>query len=131
MILPALIRHHLKYKDDAEFYRMQAVDAIQWLKKKNVPVGRGIHALDLGCGHGVFGLWLSKQGCEITFADEENFLLPALQNARFIGFNIDREELDKLGTYDLVICSNVLEHLSRPKEFLASIHKFLKPSGYF
>ena len=30
MILHRLIGHHLKYGDDAAFYRMQAEDAITW-----------------------------------------------------------------------------------------------------
>src|SRR5262249_5799397 len=36
-----------------------------------------------------------------------------------------------LGTYDLVICSNVLEHLAKPSEFIASIHEILTPGGKF
>jgi SAM-dependent methyltransferase len=131
MILPALVRHHLKYKDDAEFYRMQAADAIEWLRRKQVPIGLETHALDLGCGHGVFGAELSQLGCKVTYSDESNYLLPNLHSAEFRRFNIDTESLSALGRYDLVICSNVLEHLSKPKKFLDEIQDVLNPSGFF
>lgn len=131
MILPALIRHHLKHGDDAEFYRLQARSAIDWLKAENVPLKPGVRAIDLGCGHGVFGKELKREGCDVVFSDEQNFLLPELRDSEFRRFDIDRQELAELGRFDLVICSNVLEHLSRPDQFLLTLDRCLNPGGYF
>jgi 2-polyprenyl-3-methyl-5-hydroxy-6-metoxy-1,4-benzoquinol methylase len=85
--------------------------------------------LDLGCGHGVFGAELSKRGCQVTFADEEKGLLPEISEAPFIRINLDKDNIADLGQFDLVICSNVLEHLAKPDEFLASVHKIMRPQG--
>jgi SAM-dependent methyltransferase len=131
MIIHKLIAQHLSHRDNEDFYQMQAADAIRWLKGKGVRLGPEVRALDLGCGHGIFGAELLKQGCDTTFADEQNLLLPEIRGARFLEFNIDREDLKKLGQYDLVICSNVLEHLSKPMPFLESIQNLLSPRGQF
>jgi 2-polyprenyl-3-methyl-5-hydroxy-6-metoxy-1,4-benzoquinol methylase len=128
MLLHKLIARHLKARDDTGFYALQAQDAIRWIEQSGVALG-GKTALDLGCGHGVFGAELMKKGCKVTFADEENFLLPEIAQAPFRRINIDRDELNSLGEYDLVICSNVLEHLSQPKSFLDSAHNILSIKG--
>jgi 2-polyprenyl-3-methyl-5-hydroxy-6-metoxy-1,4-benzoquinol methylase len=131
MILPKLIRHHLRHGDDTEFYRMQARDAIRWIAENGVPIGSQTHALDLGAGHGVFGAELIKDGCQVTFSDEQNFLQPNLRDQPFRQFDLDQENLSAVGRYDLVICSNVLEHLSKPERLLHSIQDCLNPNGYF
>jgi len=129
MILHRLIRHHVKHRDDAVFYQMQASDAIRWIKENGVPLRPGLKALDLGCGHGVFGAELAKEGCDISYADFQNSLLPELKGAKFQTMNLDAEDLVKLGEYDLVICSNVLEHLAKPNLFLSNAQKLLRPEG--
>jgi 2-polyprenyl-3-methyl-5-hydroxy-6-metoxy-1,4-benzoquinol methylase len=84
--------------------------------------------LDLGCGHGLFGLALQLLGCKVVFSDEQkSSQLPA---ASFRPLNIDRDALASLGTYDVVICSNVYEHLAKPTQFIRAIPELLKPQGY-
>ena len=129
MILNKLLLRFLKHGDDPEFYLLQARDAIRWLKESGVALGPQLRALDLGCGHGVFGAELIKQGCQVTFADEQNFLLPEISSAPFRRINIDTDDLSVLGQYDLVICSNVFEHLAKPDRFLKSAHEILSKQG--
>ena len=83
MLLHKLIARHLKARDDTGFYALQAQDAIRWIEQSGVALGEKTSALDLGCGHGVFGAELMKKGCKVTFADEENLLLPELSQAPF------------------------------------------------
>jgi SAM-dependent methyltransferase len=131
MVLPKLISHHLKHGDDPEFYRFQAEDAIQWMERKGVRLDKNVSVIDLGCGHGVFGAELLKRGCQVTFSDEQNFLIDSLRHHPFRPFNIDAEDFENLGQFDLVVCSNVLEHLSKPDKFLATLHRCIKPGGWF
>lgn len=131
MILHRLIAHHLKHRDDAEFYSMQALDAIRWIGTCGVTPGAGVSVLDLGCGHGVFGAELAKRGCIVTFSDDHDWLHPSLKDAPFRPFNIDRDDFASLGQFDLVVCSNVLEHLPRPADFITKMHGLLKPGGRF
>ncbi len=129
VLLLRLIRHHLRHGPDEAFYRLQAQAAIGWLERCGVALAAGTHALDLGCGAGVFGAELLQRGCRVTFADESCWLSPALQGAEFHLLNIDRDDPARLGRFDLVICSNVLEHLPRPERLLDAFPRLLTPGG--
>lgn len=131
MIIHKLIAHHLKHKDDPSFYTMQADDAIQWIERSGGKVGSGVKALDLGCGHGIFGAELKKRGCQVTFSDEVNYLDPTLRGEEFKPLDLEKENIDKWGKFDLIICSNVLEHLSDPYRLLNMIPDALQPGGTF
>jgi SAM-dependent methyltransferase len=129
MILPQLLLRFAQHRDDAVFYAMQATDSIRWLEAKGLRLGAGVRVLDLGCGHGVFGGQLRRLGCEVTFADEANYLLPEHRDSVWKAVDLDRDTLEGLGRYDLVVFSNVLEHLRHPREFLARADRLLTPGG--
>jgi SAM-dependent methyltransferase len=130
MIIHKLIAHHLAHRDDPHFYALQAQDAIDWIERSGVVLKPATSVLDLGAGHGIFGAELMRRGCQVTFADEANLLMPELASSPFLKINLDRDDVAGLGSYDLVICSNVLEHLSKPLEFIASVGKVLNPGGH-
>ena len=129
MIFHKLILQYLKHKDDEGFYRLQAEDTVRWLEKSGVELGCETSVLDLGCGHGIIGGELFSRGCPVTLADETNQLLPEYQDLPFVSIDIDNDDLGTLGTYDLVICSNVLEHIPRPAQLLDSVDRILEPEG--
>ena len=129
MIIHKLIAQYLGHGDDSSFYLDQALDAIRWIERSGVKFGPDCRVLDLGCGHGIFGAALAKRGCQVTFADDTNLLSPEVAASRFLTINLDRDDITKLGEYDLVVCSNVYEHLGKAEEFLASVHKILTPRG--
>lgn len=130
VIIHRLIRHHLRHGSDQAFYALQAADAMAWLERSGVAVGRGTTVLDLGCGSGVFGMALEKQGCEVLFADASNWLPDDVPAAAFRAIDIDRDNLGDLGAFDLVICSNVLEHLRDPARLIASLGPLMRPGGH-
>ena len=130
MIIHRLIARHLKHGDDAEFYRLQGDDAINWLIKQSVALGPQTRALDLGCGHGIFGRLLTEHGCPVTYADQEKQLAPDLSSEPFFAIDLDHDSFAKLGQHNLVICSNVLEHLANPDRFLAECRSILLPGGH-
>ncbi|MBU6399651.1 MAG: methyltransferase [Verrucomicrobia bacterium] len=129
MIIHKLIAHHFKHKDDAEFYRLQAEDAIRWIEAHGVRFDGETKVLDLGCGHGVFGGEIAKRGSQVVFADEANFLLEENRSLPFRQINIDQEDPARLGEYDVVVCSNVFEHLAKPEQFIAAVPRLLAPDG--
>lgn len=129
MIIHKLIAHHLANKDDPAFYVLQAQDAVRWLENNNIGKEKDLSVLDMGCGHGIFGAEFLKKGCKVTFSDETNAMHPSLANLPYIAFNLDKDDYTSLGQYDIVLCSNVFEHLARPDNFIANIDKLLKPGG--
>lgn len=130
MIIHRLIRHHLRHGSDREFYRLQAVDAIRWLEASGISLRSGLAALDLGCGDGTFGIELIQRGCAITFADENDWLPPEVPRGQFRAINLNRDDPAVLGRYDLIICSNVIEHLRHPETMLAALPRLLNPGGH-
>jgi len=131
MIIHRLIWQHLHHQDDREFYLLQARDAIRWMESHGVHFAPNMKVLDLGCGQGLFGAELMKRGCDVTFADESNYLIAEIESSRFRPINLDREDVSRLGDYEAVVCSNVLEHLAMPFDFIAGISKLLRPTGRF
>lgn len=131
MIIHKLILQHLRHRDDQDFYALQTRDALHWMERHGARFGPGTAVLDLGCGHGLMGAELVKRGCGVTFADETNSLLPDVASAPFHKINLDRDDVATLGSYDMVICSNVLEHLAKPFEFIAKMPALLRPGGRF
>lgn len=129
MIIHQLLLRGLKHGDDAVFYLMQAQDSIRWLERAGVALTPETEVLDLGCGHGVFGAEFRKRGCQVTFADQTNYLLPEVQAERFLPVDLDADDYASLGQYDLVVCSNVFEHLARPDRFISECSKLLKDHG--
>ena len=129
MIIHRLIRHHLRHGDDDRFYVLQAEDAVRWMLAKGLKLGPGVRVLDLGCGHGTFGAQLVKRGCTVTFSDCHESLRPELRGLPFTVFEVGKDPLARLGQFDLVLFSNVFEHLANPDGFLAELHTVLAPGG--
>ncbi len=129
MIIHKLIRHHLRHRDDEAFYVLQAQDAVRWMTECGVVFSENTEVLDLGCGGGTFGEQLLRRGCRVTFSDLHESLKPALRDQPFRKLAVGEEPIATLGQFDVVLCSNVFEHLARPDAFLAEMHTVLRPGG--
>jgi 2-polyprenyl-6-hydroxyphenyl methylase / 3-demethylubiquinone-9 3-methyltransferase len=102
--------------------------AFNFAKNKNIKL------LDIGCGGGLVSESLATLGYEVTGIDvvAEN-IITAKNHAKFNNLNITYlnqsiEEHLKSHTrhYDVVICSEVIEHIKNPKVFLHYIDQIRK-----
>ena len=90
---------------------------------------------DLGCGNGHIAGRLDLHGYDVTGIDASSsgirIARRAYPSATFIEARIDRE-LENLGlpTFDLVISSDVIEHLYRPSDLVEAAFSRLKPGGH-
>ena len=132
MIIHQLIRLHFNYEKNAHaFFELQALDAIRWLRRGGVPIGEDQSMLDLGCGYGYLGRLCGDLGAAVTYADLEDLRMDAVKSAPFKQIDLNDSDLAGLGQYDLVTCSNVLEHLANPNHLLENLDALLKPGGVF
>lgn len=86
---------------------------------------------DLGCGNGHITGRLAKLGFEVTGVDGSGSGIAIARrlypSVRFVEALIDSEL--NLGRFDLVVSSDVIEHMYRPSNLLEAACTLLKPGG--
>lgn len=99
-------------------------------------VGHGKQVLELGCSTGYFSGALSKQfGCTVTGVELD---ANAAREAEKYCREVIQADLDQTGVlqafpdaiFDVIVCSDVLEHLRNPNQLLVDLKRVLKPDGY-
>ena len=100
------------------------------LDKKNV--------LDIGCGGGILSEELCKQGAKVTGIDSSSKSISiAKQHAEQNNYDIKYInksifEITDLGSYDFIICFEMIEHINEPNDLIKKIKELSsKKSGLF
>lgn len=101
--------------------------------------GRGPgKVVDVGCGSGRVAIGLARSGFDVMGIDSERKVIGmAGRIADEIGVTVDFRVVDfeastvglAGGTYDLAVCSEVLEHVREPAAVVGHIHALLKVGG--
>jgi 2-polyprenyl-6-hydroxyphenyl methylase/3-demethylubiquinone-9 3-methyltransferase len=99
---------------------------------------QGLRVLDVGCGGGLLSEAFAALGCDVTGVDRS---VPTLAAARS---HAERSGLDirylegsaetlpfEPGTFDVVCCCDVLEHVDDAGTVVREIARVLKPGGVF
>jgi 2-polyprenyl-6-hydroxyphenyl methylase/3-demethylubiquinone-9 3-methyltransferase len=94
--------------------------------------------LDVGCGGGILSEALAKAGAQVTGLDlSEASIHVAKQHAQNQGVLIDyrHESIQNVaeqeaGTFDVIVCMEMLEHVPEPAKIVAACAKALKPGGH-
>lgn len=88
-----------------------------------VPEGQDRTALDVGCREGTQSQWLERRGYSVTSIDIERIY------ERCIEVDVDSGLPFADASFDLVWCSEVIEHLASPSAFLSECSRVLRPGG--
>jgi SAM-dependent methyltransferase len=105
------------------------------IKQHQALLGRSINVLDIGCGTGdLITVWVARLGAEVVGIDIHE---PSIRLARRrhsmpnLQFDLATAEdlLTEEKTYDVIICSEVLEHLHHPQSLLDIMRKLIRPDG--
>ncbi|HNR95311.1 MAG TPA: methyltransferase domain-containing protein, partial [Kiritimatiellia bacterium] len=115
-----------------------AYDRLKWLKHH---LRKGPqNTLDAGCGIGLFTLYAAKRGNNVLGLSFDRSQLDTAETCRDLlglqnaSFKIcDLRELDKSdikrGSYDQIICCEVIEHILDDQKLIRDLSAFLKPGG--
>jgi methionine biosynthesis protein MetW len=88
--------------------------------------------LDVGCGDGgTSGVWLNERVAGYVGVDiSESAIRMASERGLDVRLIADAAELPfPDGSFDLVVCTEVLEHLFEPQRALGEIRRVLRPGG--
>lgn len=88
-----------------------------------VPAGKGGTALDVGCREGLQSEWLERKGYDVRSIDIEKSYAKCLVVDVNEGLPFPDE------SFDLIWCSEVIEHLLSPEAFIEECERTLKPGG--
>jgi 2-polyprenyl-6-hydroxyphenyl methylase/3-demethylubiquinone-9 3-methyltransferase len=94
--------------------------------------------LDVGCGGGILSEALAKAGAQVTGIDlSQASIEVAKQHAQKQGMKIDYryESIEEIvrkhaGSFDVVTCMEMLEHVPEPVKIVAACAQALKPGGH-
>lgn len=114
-----------------------------WLNGSTGELTRGLKiratdtVIDVGCGEGGIIAFCAQQGSEVIFVDMDEGKLAATEARvkqspahayRAIASDCDPIPLPD-GSGDVVICTEVLEHVSDPRKFLSELIRVTRPGG--
>src|SRR4051812_625523 len=96
-------------------------------------VGTGNRVLDVGCSSGYLAAPLAERGNTIVGLELDPHAAREAERfcERVLVGDVETMELPlEAGSFDVVLCGDVIEHLRRPAATLARLRPFLKPSGH-
>jgi len=91
----------------------------------------GLRTLDLGCGTGWFSQWAAQRGAQVICLDISHRLAETTYHRAHTGPVVGDATCLPLasGYFDLLISSEMLEHLARPDAGIREIARLLVPGG--
>jgi 2-polyprenyl-3-methyl-5-hydroxy-6-metoxy-1,4-benzoquinol methylase len=119
---------YTNYNEVLDFKRLDyIIQHIQSLKKE------GLKVLDVGCGNGNISRAIASLGYTVKGIDlssesiETAKKLNTFDNASFEC--IDAEKFVGKEAFDVIVCSEVIEHLNHPEVLLKTISQIISPDG--
>lgn len=94
-----------------------------------------LRAMEYGPGSGIYLPVLGRHFAEVLAADVEQAYLCGIQSlaSRVPGLRLIVDDVQDSGfqanSFDLLLCSEVLEHVPRPDRALETLHRILRPGG--
>lgn len=122
---------------NSEFRPLHQINPLRlnWIDERSALAGKRV--LDVGCGGGILSESMSERGADVVGIDLADAALSvarlhALETGAELEYlSIAAEDYaeEQAGTFDVVTCLEVLEHVPDPASTIAACAKLAKPGG--
>lgn len=133
---------HDRHTNKRRYFNEQALTTrkhvIPYLEQ-SMDITPAIRVFEIGCGEGGNLVPFLELGCECVGVDFNQgkidkglgYLAEDLPSAKvqLLVQDVYDASADRLGTFDLIILRDVIEHIHDQGKFLGMVHRFLKPGG--
>lgn len=118
------------------FIREECLKHFSKSYRERAPFG-ALRLLDVGCGGGLLSEPMARMGFEVTGLDasEQNIGTARTHAAqsgldiRYLAQTVEQLAQAEAGTFDVVLCMEVIEHVSDPEAFLKTVASMVRPGG--
>jgi ubiquinone/menaquinone biosynthesis C-methylase UbiE len=106
------------------------------LMQEAIQPKKGEIAIDLGCGTGIYSIWLAEKGLSVTGVDVSTEMIKVADkkaSEKSLNIHFQHADLHRLpfedNTFDLAVCNIVLEFVDSPEKVVAEGVRVLKKGG--
>lgn len=129
----------LWWHSDAKVYALYHLNPLRFeYFDRYIKTWQGLKVLDVGCGGGFSCEYIAARGTKVFGIDRsQTCIATAIAHAAYSNLAVDyqcglAENLPCPDSYfDVVLCVDVLEHITDPKQAITEIYRVLKPGGVF
>lgn len=122
---------------DGEFKTLHAVNPLRIQFIRSFAELEGKRVVDVGCGGGILSEGLARAGAQVVGIDlAEELLDVAKSHADESGIGVDYRRVSaealaeaESGSFDIVTCMEMLEHVPDPASVVRACAKLVKPGG--
>ena len=129
---------HRWWDPNSEFRPLHEINPLRlaWINN-HVPLD-GKRVVDVGCGGGILSEAMARAGASVTGIDLSHRALKVAQlhlmesrlPVRYEAVSAEDLAEREPGTYDLVTCMEMLEHVPDPSSVVAACARLVKPGGH-
>ena len=129
---------HRWWDRDSEFKPLHDINPLRlaWIEE-HVPL-KGLRVLDVGCGGGILADSMARHGAEVLGIDlatkalkvaQLHALEAETQGVTYREISAEALAAEAPGSFDVVTCMEMLEHVPDPSSIVKACAKLVKPGG--
>ncbi|MEO6973647.1 MAG: bifunctional 2-polyprenyl-6-hydroxyphenol methylase/3-demethylubiquinol 3-O-methyltransferase UbiG [Rhodoferax sp.] len=130
---------HRWWDKDSEFRPLHQINPLRLDWINSLSCVSGLQVLDVGCGGGILADAMARKGAQVLGIDLATKALKVAQlhaleaqtpNVLYREISAEALALEQPGSFDVVTCMEMLEHVPDPASVVAACAALVKPGGW-